>query len=131
MSFASFEFIIFIGIFAAIWPFIRKQSMPRWIGITIASFVFYGWWDWRFLFLLIGTGLIDFLAALAMERFPNRRTPALWFSLCTNIGCLVFLNISDLQVMNCVSFLDYQRRNGLGPTRSSYPLASAFTHSNQ
>ena len=90
MSFASFEFIVFFGIFATLWPFVRKQSNPRWIAITVASFIFYGWWDWRFLFLLIGTGLVDFLAAIVMERSPVRRTAVLWVSISMNIGCLAF-----------------------------------------
>ena len=90
MSFASFEFIVFFQIFAILWPFVRKQSNPRWIAITVASFIFYGWWDWRFLFLLIGTGLVDFLAAIVMERSPVRRTAVLWVSISMNIGCLAF-----------------------------------------
>ena len=90
MSFASFEFIVFFGIFAILWPFVRKQSNPRCIAITMASFIFYGWWDWRFLFLLIGTGLIDFLAAIVMERSSVRRTAVLWVSISMNIGCLAF-----------------------------------------
>ncbi len=90
MSFVSFEFFVFLAVFCILWPFVRKHRSLRLVVITAASFVFYGWWDWRFLFLLIGTGLVDFFAALAIERWPTRRTPALWVSLSMNIGCLVF-----------------------------------------
>lgn len=131
MSFASFEFIVFFQIFAILWPFVRKQSNPRWIAITVASFIFYGWWDWRFLFLLIGTGLVDFLAAIVMERSPVRRTAVLWVSISMNIGCLAFFKYLGFLATNFVEFLAFLKLSGHGHIPSSCQLASAFTHFNR
>ena len=48
------------------------------------SFVFYGWWDWRYFGLLVATGLIDYWAALGMEAYPSRRKALLWLSMTAN-----------------------------------------------
>ena len=56
--------------------------------ITLTSFVFYGWWDWRFLFLIIGSGLIDFAAGDFIKRFPNKRKTYLLISIIVNLGSL-------------------------------------------
>jgi hypothetical protein len=88
MLFNSLEFLIFIAIFFAIWPFLRACKNRRWIYITAASFFFYGWWDWRFLFLIIGSGLIDYSAGLAMLRWPARKTAFLVASILGNVGSL-------------------------------------------
>jgi alginate O-acetyltransferase complex protein AlgI len=90
MSFVSFEFLIFVAIFFAAWPFVRKHRSLRLIVITVASFLFYGWHDWRFLILLIFTGGVDFFAAIAIERWPAWRRMFIWTSLTMNIGCLFF-----------------------------------------
>lgn len=68
--------------------------------------VFYGWWDWRFLFLLLGSGTIDFVAALGMERWPSRRRILLIASLVVNLGALVFFKY--------ISFAAWELRNLLG-----------------
>lgn len=78
-----------------LWPNVRAKSTVRWLTIVVYSFVFYGWWDWRFLFLLIGTGTIDFAAAILMERYPRRGRVLLIISIVTNIGSLVFFKYLD------------------------------------
>jgi D-alanyl-lipoteichoic acid acyltransferase DltB (MBOAT superfamily) len=52
------------------------------------SFLFYGWWDWRFLFLILGSGFVDYFAALWMQRDPAHRKRYLAFSVFANIGSL-------------------------------------------
>lgn len=67
-----------------------RQNNSRWLFICLASFIFYGWWDWRYLFLMIGTALVDFYAGLAMARFSRHKKQILIFSLISNIGVLAF-----------------------------------------
>lgn len=74
--------------------------MPRWIFITAMSFVFYGWWDWRFLLLIIGSGLIDFYAGLWIERFPKFRKHFLLASLLGNLGSLSVFKYSTFFAEN-------------------------------
>jgi len=88
MQFNSLVFIIFGAVFFAAWPVFRPRRNARWIYLVTASFIFYGWWDWRFLFLIMGSGLIDFFAGLGIERFPRRRTLLLVLSILGNVGSL-------------------------------------------
>lgn len=64
------------------------------IFLTIASFFFYGWWDWRFVFLLLFTGLIDYFAAIGITYFPKYKKLLLISSLLSNIGTLLLFKYS-------------------------------------
>ncbi len=90
MSFTSLSFLVFLAIFALLWPWARQDRQTRWWMLAAFSFFFYGFWDWRFLFLLIGTGLIDFWAALALLRPGARKKLLLTVSLGANLGVLGF-----------------------------------------
>jgi alginate O-acetyltransferase complex protein AlgI len=94
MLFNSSTFLMFALLFFTFWPIVKRKNLSRWIYLVCASFFFYGWWDWRFLFLLIATGLIDYFAALAMERHPARRRLYLIISLCGNLGSLAIFKYS-------------------------------------
>lgn len=72
----------------------RESPSRRWTFISLASLLFYGWWDWRFVFLLIGTALTDFSTALALIRFPRLRRFFLTFSIIVNIGALCLFKYS-------------------------------------
>lgn len=88
MLFNSGEFLLFFVVFMVLWPWLRARNNSRWIYLTGASLFFYGWFDWRFVFLLIGTGLVDYLAVLGMVRYPGRRKWFLVASILTNVGTL-------------------------------------------
>lgn len=105
MVFNSLTFLIFAAAFFTLWPFCAPHKRPRWILITVASFIFYGWWDWRYVFLLAGTGLIDYYAAAGMIRWPHRRKLLLWVSITSNIGVLGFFKYWGLfsRTVNAIS----------------------------
>ena len=66
MLFNSLEFIVFLAIVYALYrvlPF-RAQNLM----LLGASYTFYGWWDWRFLFLMILTTSVDYWSGLLIER---------------------------------------------------------------
>jgi alginate O-acetyltransferase complex protein AlgI len=90
MSFTSATFLIFLALALSLWPWLRAEPLRRWWGLTVLSFVFYGWWDWRFSALLLFSGLVDFYAALAMDRRPAWRRFLLGLSLLCNLGLLAF-----------------------------------------
>lgn len=100
MLFNSIAFLIFGVVFFSGWWLARGGNMRRWLYLTAFSFFFYGWWDWRFLSLLIGTGLIDFFAALAMVRWPRHRLSLLIFSLLGNVGSLAVFKYLDFGIAN-------------------------------
>ncbi|MEM7665451.1 MAG: MBOAT family O-acyltransferase [Pseudomonadota bacterium] len=72
-----------------------------------ASYVFYGWWDWRFLGLILASTLIDYFAALGMERSggPKRKR---WLHLS------VFANLSILGFFKYFGFFAGELKAGLG-----------------
>ncbi|MBU0616449.1 MAG: MBOAT family protein, partial [Planctomycetes bacterium] len=100
MLFNSSAFLVFFGLFISLWPLLRARNNLRWTYLTIASLVFYGWWDWRFLFLIAGSGLIDYLAALGMVRFPRWRKCLLVLSILGNVGTLAMFKYLDFCLAN-------------------------------
>lgn len=88
MIFNSIEFLVFSILFFLLWPVFRKGDNSRWGYITVASFFFYGWWDWRFLFLILFSGAVDYVAGLLLVRSKNYRSLILGLSLLANLGSL-------------------------------------------
>lgn len=72
MSFNSFEFLIFLPVVFLLYWFVFRTRRLQNILILIASYVFYGWWDWRFLFLIAATSLSSFCSGLLLERYEGR-----------------------------------------------------------
>ena len=89
MLFHSFAFFIFLPIvFITYWAF-NKQVKIQNIVILIASYIFYGWWDWRFLFLLLASTLIDYFFGLLIHvKKGKSKTIYLWLSIVNNLGIL-------------------------------------------
>jgi len=100
MQFNSIVFIIFAALFFSLWVVFRRRNNVRWVYLVTASFVFYGWWDWRFLFLIMASGLIDFFAGLGMERFPRHRKLMLVLSIVGNVGSLAIFKYLDFGINN-------------------------------
>ena len=90
MVFNSVVFIFFAAVFFAFWPLARIRQNSRWLYIVSLSLFFYGWWNWRFIFLLVATAFVDFLAGLALERFDKHRRLILICSLGSNLAVLGF-----------------------------------------
>jgi D-alanyl-lipoteichoic acid acyltransferase DltB (MBOAT superfamily) len=91
MLFNSLEFIIFLPVvFLLYWFVVNKRLRHQNLLIVIASYVFYGWWDWRFLSLIIFSTLIDYTIGLQLEREENKlkRKMLLWTSIIVNLGFL-------------------------------------------
>ena len=93
MLFNSIDFAIFLPIvFIGYW-FVTKRSLSlQNILIVCASYLFYGWWDYRLLALIALSTLVDFIVArqLQKETVRNRRKALLFVSLFFNLGMLAF-----------------------------------------
>jgi alginate O-acetyltransferase complex protein AlgI len=71
VSFASPIYIVFlIGVCLAYW---RIGFRPQNLLLLLASYFFYGWWDWRFLALIIGSTTLDFLLARAIDTAQSQQ----------------------------------------------------------
>ena len=93
MLFNSIDFAIFLPVvFLIYWLAGSKNIRLQNVILLCASYVFYGWWDWRFLSLIILSSLVDFLAGQAMNKPGNiqRRHLFLVMSIVVNIGALGF-----------------------------------------
>lgn len=92
MLFNSYTFWIFFGLVALVYRFLGHQGRNRFL--IFSSYVFYGFWDWRFLSLIFLSTAVDFWAgkriALARDRGNGDvgGKPWLWLSLGTNLGLL-------------------------------------------
>lgn len=74
MLFNSLVFLIFLAIFLLLWGWVKGHTLPRLGLIFAASSIFYGWWDWRFLFLIYFTGTVDFFLARGIEYCRKKGT---------------------------------------------------------
>ena len=87
MSFVSVAFFVFLPI-----VFFLYWMVQRWHGwqnlcLLIASYVFYGWWDWRFLVLILITSLSSFVSGFFIEKSRFKRL-YLFGNICLNLGIL-------------------------------------------
>ena len=91
MLFNSTSFLIFFPIVFILYWFVTGGNL-KWQNILLlaASYYFYACWDWRFLFLLIFSTVLDFFTALKMEQYDNRKQKSFWFwlSVAINLGFL-------------------------------------------
>lgn len=92
MLFNSIEFAIFLPIvFALYWLFQKSHRIQLWILLG-SSYLFYGWWDWRFLGLIALSSFIDFFIGIGLGQTDDskRRKLLLVASLVANLGLLGF-----------------------------------------
>ena len=80
MLFNSIEFLVFLPIvFIGYW-FVFKRFKLQNLFIVICSYLFYGWWDWRFLILIAFTTLCSYASGLLLERQEGHRLVQRWIS---------------------------------------------------
>jgi len=98
--FTELRFFLFFAIaFGAHWALRSNRARKSWL--LVCSYVFYGAWNWKFLFLIAGSTLVDYVAALQMARGANRR---LWLgvSLVANLGALATFKYLDFFIESAV-----------------------------
>jgi len=103
MLFNSIDFAIFLPIvFLLYWFVAHKHLQLQNMLVVAASYLFYGWWDWRFLSLIIFSTVVDYTVGrkLGHEKNKNRRLFLLWVSILVNIGFLGFFKYYNFFVDN-------------------------------
>lgn len=93
MLFNSIEFLIFLPlVFILYWFVFNKDVRIQNFWILVASYVFYGWWDYRFLSLIAFSSLVDYFIGLQLSRNQKvqQRKWLLAASMLVNIGFLGF-----------------------------------------
>jgi alginate O-acetyltransferase complex protein AlgI len=93
MLFNSIEFAIFLPLVFFLYWFVFNKSLKVQNGLlVVASYVFYGWWDWRFLSLIVFSSLVDYLVGVGLSKTDNtqKRKSLLLISIFVNLGFLGF-----------------------------------------
>jgi len=93
MLFNSIEFIFFLPLVYTLYWFVTNKNLKNQnLLIVIASYIFYGWWDWRFLSLIIFSTVSDYSVGYLLSKTDTKtkRKFLLWVSLLTNLGILGF-----------------------------------------
>lgn len=73
MLFNSFEFMLFLPIVFLLYWFVFKPRRLQNLFLVVASYVFYGWWDWRFLCLIALTSFFSYVSGLMLECHEGQR----------------------------------------------------------
>lgn len=105
MLFNSIDFAVFLPIvFVLYWFVTNKNLTAQNLLIVLASYVFYGWWDARFLTLILFSSLVDFAIgrSLSKEENQRKRKLLLWTSILVNLGFLGFFKYYNFFVDNFV-----------------------------
>jgi len=105
MLFNSIDFAIFLPIVFILYWFVTNRNLKlQNFLIVVSSFIFYGWWDWRFLFLMVGSASVDFVVGilLSKEEIKRKRKILLSFSIIANLGILAFFKYFNFFADNFV-----------------------------
>ena len=99
MLFNSIEFLFFLPIVFLLYWFVFRSYRWQNLLIVLASYVFYGWWDWRFLLLIALTSFCSFLSGVGLERYEGNRSRQKLIS-----ASNIILNLSILGVFKYYNF---------------------------
>ena len=104
MIFNSIQFAIFLPVVFLLYWFV----FDKWISksphqlklqnafVLVASYVFYGWWDWKFLILIAFTSLCSYLSGILMREGDKRRNlTVMWVNIVINIAILGMFKYYD------------------------------------
>jgi alginate O-acetyltransferase complex protein AlgI len=105
MLFNSAEYALFLPLVLSIYLLLKPVGLRAQNAcLLIASYVFYGWWDWRFLALLFGSSLSDYLVGIGLSRLQDERhrKALLAVSISVNLGVLGFFKYFNFFVGSLV-----------------------------
>lgn len=110
MLFHTLDFAIFLPIVFVLYWFVTNRNLQlQNLLMVLASYLFYGWWDYRFLSLLLLSSLVDFCVGiyLAKENRTMNRKMLLWISLIVNLGMLGFFKYYNFFLQNFVEAFSF------------------------
>lgn len=99
MLFNSFEFLVFLPIVFLLYWFVFRTRKWQNLLVVVASYTFYGWWDWRFLFLIALTSICSFASGWLIEHYEGHRQRQRWVS-----AANIVLNLGILGVFKYYNF---------------------------
>lgn len=110
MFFNSIDFTIFLPIvFVLYWFAAQKSLKVQNALIVVASYFFYGYWDWRFLSLIFFSTIIDYTIGLQLSKQDNqnKRFFLLCASIIANLGLLAFFKYYNFFLDNFITAFSF------------------------
>ncbi|MBO4402764.1 MAG: MBOAT family protein [Bacteroidales bacterium] len=104
MIFTSIEFLVFLPVVFTLYWLLNRHTRWQNLLVVAASYVFYGWWDWRFLLLIAFTSLCSWLSGLLMRNPGKEGQPKaerhrnkwlLWGNVLVNLAILGLFKYYD------------------------------------
>jgi D-alanyl-lipoteichoic acid acyltransferase DltB (MBOAT superfamily) len=128
--FNSLEFAVFLPVvFLLYWFAFNRNLRFQNIFLLLASYFFYGWWDWRFLFLLISVSFFNYLTGIKIGSVSDGKGARIWLliGIIVNVGILAVFKYFNFFID---SFADLLSLFGYKPGRSGLniilPLGISF-----
>lgn len=114
MLFNSLAYFAFLPTFFALYWLFGKRIRIQNALILVASYLFYGWWDWKFLFLIFLSTVIDFFTGIYIEKSQTQNNPQkLWhpktflaISMVCNLGFLGFFKYYNFFIEGMTDILE-------------------------
>lgn len=130
MLFNSLDFALFFPIvFCLYWFFTATNLRLQNFLIVLASYFFYGWWDWRFLSLIFISTTLDYFIGLRLSKEPvkRKRKFLLWVSILVNIGFLGFFKYFNFFLENFqTAFSFFGKEIGIDSLKIILPVGISF-----
>src|SRR5690606_1773468 len=108
--FNSLDFAVYLPVVFILYWFVAKKNLRLQNFVLVgASYIFYGWWDWRFLFLILFSSLVDYLVGLGLlnQEHSFKRKLLLWTSIIVNLGFLGFFKYYNFFLDNFVTAFSF------------------------
>ncbi len=108
MLFNSLPFAVFIVLFFVLyWLVFKGKSAWQNATLLVGSYVFYSWWDWRFLPMLIGSSVFNYLVGIAIQKADSERKKNLflWAGVMQALGSLFVFKYYNFFVVSLVDAL--------------------------
>jgi D-alanyl-lipoteichoic acid acyltransferase DltB (MBOAT superfamily) len=110
MLFNSIGFAVFLPVVFLLYWFVTNKSLKRQNFLLLAaSYFFYSCWDWRFLFLLMFSTLLDFFTGLKMSGTTDKKVKTFWFwlSVTVNLGFLGLFKYYNFFILSFANALSH------------------------
>ena len=110
MFFNSLDFALFLPIVFFCYWFLTARSLKlQNCLLIVASYVFYGWWDYRFLLLILFSTIVDYSVGIYLNKQSSNRHRKLllWTSILVNLGLLGFFKYCNFFIHNFVKAFSF------------------------
>jgi len=111
MLFLSLSFLLFFPVFFLLYWFVfNRRLKAQNILVLAGSYFFYGWWDWRFLLLLIGSSALNYVLGIGMNRTKREGYQRLLvgMGLVQGLGCLLYFKYFNSFLPLGISFYTFK-----------------------